>query len=280
MITVTLDIEDHLGDAPGPRRHRANTERLLDALAARDVRATCFIVGDLVGSDGALIRRIAKAGHEIGLHSFDHRPLAAYDRATLRRSTADARHRLEDCAGRPVIGYRAPSFSLTRRTPWVPEELQAIGFRYSSSVLPAGSPLYGYPGAPRAPFRWPCGLLELPAPVGRVGPLTVPYLGGIYFRYLPQSLIRRRTEAAADGRTCLWSYLHPYDIDADEPFTRPHGAPLWMSLLLWWRRRGALARFDRLLAGHFGAPIGKPFAERLADGEFDAARPLASDDLA
>lgn len=281
MITVTLDVEDHRGDAPGPKRHRENTQCLLDMLEARGARATCFVVGDLIDDEKALIQRMAEAGHELALHSFDHQPLAAHTPRDFRAKTADARRRLEDAAGSPVVGYRAPSFSLTRRTPWAAPAIQDCGFRYSSSVLPAGNPLHGYPGAPQEPFRWPCGLLELPAPIGRVGPLTVPYLGGIYFRYIPEAIIRQRLrDARSAGQRGLWSYLHPYDIDADEPFCRPHGAPLWMSLLLHARRRVTTRRLDRLLTGGFGAPVGDPFARCLAAGRFDAVPWAASDDLA
>lgn len=275
MLSVTLDIEDHRGAAPGPKRHAAMTEQLLAMLAEAAVKASVFIVADLIATDRALIRRIAAQGHEIGLHSFDHAPLAAHDPEDFRRRTAEARAALADAAGAPVAGYRAPSFSLTRATPWVPEALAEIGFEYSSSVLPAGSPLHGYPGAPREPFRWPCGLLELPAPVGRVGPLTLPYLGGIYFRYLPAALIRRRLRGIDSGPAAgVWSYLHPYDIDPAEPFCRPHGAPLWMSLLLHARRSGARARFARLLRGDMGSAIGPPLGARVAAGHFAAARPF------
>lgn len=287
MLTPTFDIEDHRGDAPGPKRHAANTETLLAATEAHGARATFFVVGDLVDSDPALLRRIADGGHEIGLHSFDHAPLQSHASEVFRRRTEAAKKAVEDCAGTGVVGYRAPSFSLTRRTPWVPRCLMELGFRYSSSVLPAGSPLFGFPGAPRRPFRWDCGLLELPSPVARIGPATVPYLGGIYFRYLPDPLIRhhvRRGATAFDGAASnggasagLWSYLHPYDIDPEEPFCRPHGAPLWMSLLLHAKRAGARAKLDRMLSGRLGVAIARPLAERVDAGHFDAAAPFALD---
>ena len=272
MITLTLDIEDHRQGQPGPKRHAAMTDRLLSVLDEADLRATCFIVGDLCESDPDLVRRIAGAGHEIGLHSFNHAPLKTHAPETFETRTRDARNRLSDLTGQPVLGYRAPSFSLTRETDWVPERLHRIGFTYSSSILPAGSPVYGYPGAPRRPFRWPCGLLELPAPVDRVGPLTLPYLGGIYFRYLPEGMIR--TRAARNTDQVLWNYLHPYDIDHEEPFCRPHGAPLWMSVLLWMRRSGALARFEKLAQGGLAGPVAPTFQARIGAGEFDTVAAL------
>jgi peptidoglycan-N-acetylglucosamine deacetylase len=272
-LTITLDIEDHRGDAPGPKRHAVCTRELLDLLARYRVQGTFFVVGDLIETDADLLRQISEAGHEIGLHSFNHKPLRAHTLTEFQEQTHRAKARLEDCISAAVIGYRAPSFSLTAQTHWVTDILPQLGFGYSSSTLPAGSPLYGYPGLPKTPFRWPSGLLELPSPITKVGPLTVPFLGGIYFRYLPRSLIRRALRDRQD-QTALWSYLHPYDIDAAEPFCRPHGAPLWMSILLWANRRPALAKLEWLLEGGAGLPVGNPLGVRLVAGEFEAAPPL------
>src|SRR2546425_1005005 len=77
--------------------------------------------------------------------------------------------------------------------------LAELGFSYSSSVLPASNPLYGFPAAPAGPFLWPNGLIELPAPVARWGPLAVPILGGIYLRYAPSLLLDTFLRRAENG---------------------------------------------------------------------------------
>ena len=119
---------------------------------------------------------------------------------------------------------------------WATDVLAELGFRYSSSVLPARSPLYGYPGRPRTPHRWPSGLLELPCPVADVGPVTNPYLGGIYFRVLPWTAVRYGLSHAHPDEM-LWAYCHPYDFDPGEPFQKRPDLGPWKSRLQWINRR-------------------------------------------
>lgn len=263
-LSVTLDLEDHLSPpaatAPSPAaRYRNNTRRILDSFAAHDIRATLFVVGNLLTDSRDLLTAAAAAGHELALHSATHTPLTELSRAELRPALARAKSELEDIAGQPVQGFRAPVFSLTPDCPWVPDLLAELGFTYSSSVLPAANPLFGYPGAPMTPFRWPCGLIELPVPLADLGPLKLPFLGGIYLRYLPLWLVRRCRAQLAPA-VMPWMYLHPYDIDAAEPYYRFPGTSALQSLLLWRRRRHTLRRLHAVVGGNGGVPLGQRVA--------------------
>jgi SAM-dependent methyltransferase len=174
---------------------------------------------------------------------------------------------LEDLAGAPVTGFRAPTFSLTAATTWATDVLAEEGFTYSSSVLPSANPLHGFPGAPADPFLWPSGLAELPVPVAGVGPLALPYLGGTYLRLLPRALtaaLHRRS-----GRRVPWTYVHPYDADDGERFWVVPEAG-WLSPLLWLGRRGVLAKLDVLLEGA-GPPLRDRLAAAAEGGVFDPA---------
>jgi polysaccharide deacetylase family protein (PEP-CTERM system associated) len=270
-LTVTVDLEDHRLHAGLPRRYPDIVHALLERFAARAVTATFFVVGDVARDVPALVRAIAAAGHEIACHGDDHTPLPKRDRAGFEFGIADVRRHLEDLAGRAVVGYRAPVFSLTPAVRWVPEVLQGLGFRYSSSVLPGANPLFGYPRAPAQAFRWPGGLLEIPVPLGRFGPWRMPFLGGVYLRYLPWPLINRAL--ATSGKDApLWTYCHAYDFDAGEPFMRMRGTSLPVSLILWCNRRGSWRRLERLLDAVRVAP---PFAVQLESGRYTGA-PLFS----
>ncbi len=80
-VALTFD------DGPDP----AWTPQFLDLLAARSARATFFLLGSMVARAPRLAARIAAAGHEVGVHGFDHRylmlrgPLATS--RDLRRAT-------------------------------------------------------------------------------------------------------------------------------------------------------------------------------------------------
>lgn len=261
-LTFTLDLENHRGVGSAELRYRDNARRILDFFEEHAIRTTIFIVGELVDSERELIAQASAAGHELALHSFRHTPLIAEDRDRYAERLTAAKKALEDASGRRVTGYRAPVFSLTPATTWVLPLLAEAGIEYSSSVLPARHPLYGYEHAPRRVFRWPQGVLEIPVPLARIAGAEIPFLGGIYLRYLPSSVVRAC--GGGDGQT-LWSYIHPYDVDATESYYRFPGTSLLMSLLLWRNRKGTLTKLDRLAAG---AEILAPFADRISAGEF------------
>ena len=268
-VTFTLDLEDHRLDQRTPPRYPAIVQRLMDVLDEHAARCTVFVVGNVARRSPALLRELAARGHEIAYHSHDHTALTHERADRFARETGEDRRFIEDLTGAPLLGFRAPVFSLTPQSLWSLDLLGELGFCYSSSVLPARNPLHGFPGAPRRPFRWPNGLLELPAPVARIGPLLLPFLGGFYLRYLPMGLVERLLRDA-DREQCLWTYCHPYDFDEHEPFGRIRGASLTVSTLLWFNRRGTLARLRRILERADAAPC-TPFAEQLAAGRFEHA---------
>jgi polysaccharide deacetylase family protein (PEP-CTERM system associated) len=258
-ITFTVDLEEHR------RGHDAAaciapTRRLLDLLEEAEGRGTFFVLGETARAVPALVRDVAARGHEIASHGMAHRPLDALGPAELATDLADSRALLEDLAGQPVRGYRAPLFSLTPRVPGAPEAVARAGYAYSSSVLPAWSPLRGWPGAPGVPFLWPSGVLEIPCPVAPLGPLRLPLLGGMYLRYLPPwrlSQLARRM--AATPGLALWSYCHPYDVEEGVRFAEAPGSGVAARLFLWMNRGGMATRLEALLRGR----VSEPFAARL-----------------
>lgn len=255
-FTFTVDVEGHAGAAAGPQ-----TRRLMDLLEEAGSRGTFFVLDAVARDEPALVREIYRRGHEVASHGHAHRKLATEAPATFRAGMAAARDRLADLVGVAPLGYRAPFFSLTPAVSWVPEVLAGLGFAYSSSVLPARNPMAGWPGAPDAPFRWPSGLVEVPVPVGRVGPLTLPFLGGMYLRWLPPWRLRSLATdwARRAGEGALWSYCHPYDLDEAERLTLRRDVGPVASVMLWMNRRGTLPRLQGLMRGRRS----ESFAARL-----------------
>ena len=260
-VSFTLDFEDLRTD-PTTQEERVGvvTDRILDRLRELGVRGTFFCVGELASRHGDLVKRIVADGHELGVHGLHHIPNDLLGPDRFRADNREARQILSELAGRDVVLYRAPQYSLVPSTPWVPEILAELGFVASSSVLPARSPLYGWPGAPTTPFRWPSGLIELPSPVMKFGPMTIPFLGGTYLRLLPAA-IRRRGVRRADPHIVLWTYCHPWEFDPDEKFyVYEHGGWL-VSRIGWLNRRGMLKRVEATLRPEAGRPLGEIVAQ-------------------
>jgi polysaccharide deacetylase family protein (PEP-CTERM system associated) len=259
-VTFTLDLEDHRESDAQAVRYPHLTHEVLDFLDARGVRGTFFVVGEVAQSAPELVRDVAARGHELALHGWRHVPLTELDPATFRADVVRGKALLEDLGGRAVGGFRAPTFSLVPTSRWAVDVLGEEGFTYSSSVLPAKSPLFGDPSLPTTPFRWPNGLAELPCPVVRRGPVGLPYLGGVYLRAVPGAL-GRAARATVGRDQLLWIYCHPYDFDPDEPFWVVPDAGHLGSRLLWYNRRRTFAKVERVLHGRAGPPLGERLHE-------------------
>ena len=262
-ITFTFDLEDPRPSPDLDIRFVEPTQDILNLLHERQITGTFFVVAKTAQLQPELIRQIHQHGHEIGLHSYDHRELVHLSETEFHKTTSKGQAILEDICGTAVQGYRAPNFSLTANTPWVPDILAACGFSYSSSILPAAHPFHGFPGAPTMPFRWPSGVLELPAPVTRFGPTILPFLGGIYFRYLPTALLIKRANTASHA----WFYCHPYDFDPQQPYYRLHNTSHWTSVLLWLNRQRSTTKLAQLL-DHNDLCWLPPFAQQIAADTF------------
>lgn len=266
-LIFTLDLEDHRPSDVYEKRYPSVTRAILDFLDERNISATVFVLGQLAADEPDLIREIGNRGHEIAFHSFAHVPLTQESPERFRSETAEHKKRLEDLVGQSVIGFRAPIFSLTPASNWAVDVISELGFGYSSSVLPAKNPLYGFPGAPALPFRWPNGLLEFPVPLARIGPFAIPFLGGIYLRYLPSWLVQYFLKSGA-GQQCYWSYCHPYDFDHEEAYFRIPGTSAIVSILLWFNRKSAFKKIGAIYPRAAGPRSQQGFAAQIEGGLF------------
>lgn len=196
-------------------------ERLLRLLDETDTKATFFVLAWSAERHPEMVRRIVEAGHELASHGYGHRMLDQIGEDGFRQDLRRSRRILEDVGGVPLVGYRAPSFSVTRRTPWAHAVLAEEGFCYSSSVFPVHHDRYGIPDAPRTPWEIDVGggrsIVELPPLTLRVGRSNLPVGGGGYLRLFPVGLVshalRRMNARGAPGVI----YLHPWEVDPEQP---------------------------------------------------------------
>jgi polysaccharide deacetylase family protein (PEP-CTERM system associated) len=274
-VTFTLDLEDLRSSPELEVRVEAVSHRVFDRLGELGVRGTVFVVGELAVEHPGLVARVAHDGHEIGLHAWRHAPIGPLGPEEFRRTTAEGRAVLEDLVGRPVTGYRAPMMSVVPESAWAIDVLAELGFGYSSSVLPAPSPLYGWPGLPRVPFRWRSGIVELPCPIVSILGLTIPFLGGTYLRLLPRA-VREYGMRRAAPESVLWTYCHPWEFDADEPFYVFEDGGWAASRVGWLNRRRMMARLERLLEAPRGAPLGEIAVELDRDPALPVFDPAAA----
>lgn len=227
-------------------------ERLLDFLRRAGMRCTFFVVGEIAEHFPEAVRAIAAEGHELACHTHTHRPLNEHTPASLREDLLRNLDAVRACAKGPVTGFRAPIVSLTPETAWAYEVLAELGFKYSSSVVPARNPLYGWPGFGAAP-RMVKGVMEVPMTLAGLGPLQAPVGAGTYFRCLPMPLVRRAFNRCARRDEPVVGYFHPYDIDTaqERVMSRGVNGSRLMNALLYANRARTLERLESLLAAGF-----------------------------
>lgn len=243
---LTIDVEDYFHvsafEAVSPVeswearecRVERNTDLILSILDEYSVKATFFILGWVAGRFPQLSRRISALGHEVASHGYLHQRVTMQDRVSYREDVRRSKSLLEDQVGSAVLGYRAPSYSITRETDWAFDELLEAGYQYDSSIFPMKHDFYGIPDWPRFPGyavkknnRWVASELpvkesdsmrELPITTLRLGRRNLPIAGGGYFRLLPYVVTRWGLQRVnlCDQQPFVF-YLHPWEFDPLQP---------------------------------------------------------------
>jgi polysaccharide deacetylase family protein (PEP-CTERM system associated) len=288
LNALTIDVEDYFqvsafenisaADTWDARELRveSNTERVLEILhAAGDVRATFFILGWVAERCPDLVRRIAGAGHEIASHGYGHQRVCFLAPEMFREDIRRSKGLLEDLCGQPVSGYRAPSYSISDRTPWAFDELHAAGYHYDSSICPVRHDFYGMHHWPRfscmavknaqgdwcpLPSSTPqcTALRSIPVSTMRLAGRNIPIAGGGYFRLFPYALTRWGLGNInhREQRPFVF-YLHPWEIDPEQP--RMSGAGWKSRFRHYLNLHKTEGRFVQLLKDFRFAPIREVF---------------------
>jgi peptidoglycan/xylan/chitin deacetylase (PgdA/CDA1 family) len=250
-LLLSIDFEDwhqlvhrRLGFADWDRPHAAlerQTAHLLDLLDELGAEATFFLLGMTVANHRDLAAEIVRRGHEPACHGYAHARVYNQTPDELRADLERAVGVIADVTGQRPVAYRAPAFSINRRTPWAYDVLVEAGFRYDSSQY----------DSPRVPDR----LGDIPKEPYRLGDLwELPVAGGgSYWRVLPPRNLRELAVL----------YFHPYEFGPRLRAELPSNASLEQRLraakIAAWRNAGRglvemrlrqVARTRRLVSYH------------------------------
>lgn len=277
---LSFDIEDYFHPtevqastppeqwAAMPSRVEPATRNLLDLLAARNVKATFFVLGWVAERHPGLVRDIAAAGHEVACHSYAHQLVYDLTPQQFREDTRRAQAVLAEACGELPRSYRAPSFSITRRSLWALEILVELGFTLDSSISPIVHDRYGIPGFPRFAkvMPTPAGpIVEAPVASVRLSDSRVaPVGGGGYLRLLPYRYTAaglRRIQREDGQPACL--YMHPWEFDPEQPRLARGTLARWRT---YWGLRSMTPKLERLLLEFSFAPLREVYAPLLAAG--------------
>lgn len=227
-----------------PTRVEEQTCHLLNLLDSYEIKGTFFVLGWLAERNPALVRNIHEAGHEIASHGFEHTMITKMTTEEFRSDIRRSKNILEKITGTEIKGYRAPTFSIVKKTSWAYAILQEEGYRYSSSVFPVRHDRYGWPEfgvKPKKVISSDKGdLWEVPLSVGFIGPMKVPFGGGGYLRLYPLFLTKRFLRNHIRNRNPVHVYIHPWELDWQQP-------AIHASFLQKFRHRVGIAKMEERL---------------------------------
>ncbi|WP_438863371.1 XrtA system polysaccharide deacetylase [Neptunicella sp.] len=195
-----------------------NTYRLMDLFDKHQVKSTFFVLGWVAERFPELIKDIHARGHEIASHGYAHRRATEQTQQVFHQDVSRSKDHLEQLIGEAILGYRAPSFSISYNNQWAFETLVELGFKYSSSTYPVKHDLYGTPDWPRFAYRRPENITEIPIPTLKILGRQMAIGGGGYFRLYPYGLSRSLIKRYLNAEKQPYSfYFHPWEIDPEQP---------------------------------------------------------------
>jgi polysaccharide deacetylase family protein (PEP-CTERM system associated) len=196
-----------------------NTRKLVELLAQHDTKATFFVLGWVAERHPGMVKDLASEGHEIASHGYGHELITMQTPEQFRQDVRRAKEILENLTGKPIIGYRAPSFSITSETSWALSILIEEGHQYDSSIYDrfqrsekAGTREGSYPIDTAAGRIW-----EVSPSTMNVCGIQFPVAGGGYFRFLPYAASKTFLRQLEKQGAQLIMYLHPWEIDPEQP---------------------------------------------------------------
>jgi len=267
---LTVDVEDYFQVSAFEKviqpaswdgyvsRVERNTGRILDLFEAHGVKATFFVVGWIAERCPAMVQSIANHGHEIGCHSYLHQKIYDLTPEAFWQDTKKAKDILEDITGKPVAGYRAPTYSITGKSLWALDILEELEFKWDSSIFPIFHDNYGIPDSPRFEYTLSGrSLIEFPISTALYFGRKVPVAGGGYFRIFPYWFTKMSLRSInTQEKKPFVFYLHPWEIDPDQPRI-PHAG--WKSRFRHYHNLDKTEeRLTRLLLDFQFGPISTP----------------------
>lgn len=255
MKILTFDIEEwfHILDNSSTKNVESwnkyevrifeNTDRILNFLSKKNLKATFFILGWIAEKYPAVVKKIDKLGHEIGSHTHYHQLMYEQNKSQVHFDLEKSIQTLENITGKKVTFFRAPGFSITEKNKWVFESLIENGITHDSSIFPT-SRLHG--GFPRFNNSTPtlinfkgAQLKEFPINTYSLLNQKIVYSGGGYFRICPYPLLRYFTKRS----DYVMTYFHPRDFDSNQPMI--HELPTRRKLKSYVGLKSSLRKLDK-----------------------------------
>jgi len=185
-----------------------------------ELKATFFVLGWIAKRLPHLVKEIRNRGHEVASHGYQHKLNTAQPYPELKKDLTNSKKLLEDIIGQAVLGYRAPSFSISDETLKVIED---CGYLYDTSYNSFRlNERYGQITLPEnesqgLAIKLSKGFYEIPISNLNFHNYMIPWGGGGYFRLIPLYLFKMGVKRICNLNGGYMFYLHPWEVDPNQP---------------------------------------------------------------
>ncbi|MFH1360018.1 MAG: DUF3473 domain-containing protein [Candidatus Omnitrophota bacterium] len=194
-----------------------NTERVLDFLQVMQTQATFFVLGVIAERYPGLVRRMDAQGHEVASHGYQFLEVFKHTPESFREDIRKSMDILSALTNKPVLGYRAPNFSIVKNCLWALGILEEVGIKYDSSIYPVLHPRYGIPNAPRVQYHVRQELIEFPPSTVRFLGDNYPVAGGLYLRLLSIQQTKKAIDQLNSQNIAVNAYIRCWEMDEESP---------------------------------------------------------------
>jgi len=227
--------------------------KMLKLLRKYNTSATFFTLATVAEKYPELIREIEEQGHEIACHGYSHRIIMPDARNEFEEDLQKALRIIRRVAKERIIGYRAPSWSLTKKSGWVIDVLKKNNMKYDSSLAPfrvgksGKAPDMLNMKSRQKPYYIDSklrtaknGMLEFPVP----SVMGVPIIGGFYHRLLPVMITKALMKRLNNKGIPANFWIHSSD------YTKPprvRGLPFSVELVRQYNIKKTMKKTEALL---------------------------------
>lgn len=212
-----------------------NTLYSLKLLAETKNKATFFVLGTVAEYYPDLVKEILSQGHEVATHGYAHNLVYKLSPQEFEDDLKISLDYLAKAGCSQILGYRAPYWSITKKSLWALEVLHKLKFKYDSSVFPIRRGLYGIHDANRHVHQIRNGLWEFPPATIRMLGVNLPIAGGGYLRMVPYSIIASAIRKSY-GQQLRVFYFHPYELDPTDVQLK-HKVKSLGTLAYWFQQK-------------------------------------------
>ncbi len=254
---MSVDLEDYFCDLPFDTwsqyesRVMKSTNKILELFEKYEIKATFFTLGYIAEKFPDLVKDIDDRGHEIASHGYAHLDIRKITKEEFENDLKKSIQILEKIIGKKILGFRAPYFSIDKKSFWAMEVLSKY-FKYDSSIFPVKTPMYGIKNAPRNIYKpnltnpsvidLKSKLIEIPMATHRIPIIgNIPIAGGFHLRFLPYFYIKYGLNKINENNNSFIFYIHPKDLDPEMPKINGYAWHYYHNL------SGATRKFKKIL---------------------------------